>query len=155
MPDLYRIGEFRRICDVCGFDFPASKTFKRWDGLMVCASDFETRHPQDFVRGRMDRQRVPEPRPEATDVFVGPTQTVTTAEASAGATSISVESSSGMSAGHTVGIMLSTGNVHAATLQAVPDGTSLTLTAATKLPHSAPLGSVIVDYSTITTPTYS
>lgn len=66
----YRPGDHWKVCDVCGFRYRASETRKRWDGLMVCEADFEERHPQDFVRGRTDRQRVPDPRPVPTDVFV-------------------------------------------------------------------------------------
>lgn len=73
----YIPGDFWRCCDVCGFNYRASQTFKRWDGLWVCREDFETRHPQDFVRGRKDVQNVPSPRPE-TDVFIGPTEALTT-----------------------------------------------------------------------------
>jgi hypothetical protein len=68
----YIPGDFWRICEVCGFKRRASQTSKRWDGLIVCHEDFEARHPQDFVRGRRDRQNVPDPRPEAADVFIGP-----------------------------------------------------------------------------------
>jgi hypothetical protein len=68
----YLRGGYYRICDVCGFKYRASETTKRWDGLFVCREDFETRHPQDFVRGRIDRQNVPNPRPEPPDVFIGP-----------------------------------------------------------------------------------
>lgn len=74
----YIRGGFYRICDVCGFKYRASETFKRWDGLFVCAEDFETRHPQDFVRGRIDRQNVPNPRPEPPDVFIGPNEQLMT-----------------------------------------------------------------------------
>lgn len=63
-------GDFYRICDVCGFKVRASETRKRWDGLMVCRPDWEPRHPQDGVRGRVDKQRVPNPRPEAPDRFI-------------------------------------------------------------------------------------
>lgn len=66
----WRAGDFWRVCDVCGFDYRASQTIKRWDGLFVCLADWETRHPQDFVRGRMDHQRVPDPRPVPADVFI-------------------------------------------------------------------------------------
>lgn len=62
----YRAGDFLRVCDVCGFVFYASETRKRWDGMIVCEPDFESRHPQDFVRGTIDRQTVPDPRPEYT-----------------------------------------------------------------------------------------
>jgi hypothetical protein len=66
----YIPGDFWRICDACGFQYRSSQTRKRWDGAWVCDADWEPRHPQDFVRGRKDRQRVPEPRPEPADVFV-------------------------------------------------------------------------------------
>jgi hypothetical protein len=74
----YIPGDFWRICDVCGFKYRASQTAKRWDGQIVCREDFETRHPQDFVRGRRDRQSVPDPRPEVADVFIGPTEQLMT-----------------------------------------------------------------------------
>lgn len=69
----YIPGDFWRMCSTCGFQFRASQTFRTWDNRYVCAEDFETRHPQDFVRGRKDIQNVPNPRPEPPDVFVGPT----------------------------------------------------------------------------------
>lgn len=45
---------------------------------MVCREDFEPRHPQDFVRGRRDRQNVPDARPELADVFIGPGEQIMT-----------------------------------------------------------------------------
>lgn len=68
----YVRGDFYRQCEVCGFRKRASETSKRWDGLFVCREDYEERHPQDFVRGRIDRQNVPNPRPEPADVFIDP-----------------------------------------------------------------------------------
>lgn len=68
----YRPGDWKRVCDVCGFDYYASQTRKRWDGLIVCDADFESRHPQDYVRGRKDRQNVPDPRPVPAAVYAGP-----------------------------------------------------------------------------------
>ncbi len=49
-----------------------------WDGLWVCREDFETRHPQDFVRGRADNQLAPDPRPDMDGVFIGPTAAIQT-----------------------------------------------------------------------------
>lgn len=43
-----------------------------WDGFFVRKDFWEARHPQDFVRGRKDKQRVPIARPEKADVFVNP-----------------------------------------------------------------------------------
>lgn len=70
MSNSYSPGDYYVICDVCGFKYRASQTQRRWDNLRVCAKDWEPRHPQDFVRGRRDRQRVPDPRPEPADNFI-------------------------------------------------------------------------------------
>lgn len=66
----YRPGDHYVICDECGFKVRASETRKRWDNYRVCTKDWEPRHPQDYVRGRRDRQRVSDPRPETVDVFL-------------------------------------------------------------------------------------
>lgn len=66
-------GTWAAICDRCGFRFPSDQLIKDWTGLMVCRKDFETRHPQDFVRAVPDNQTPPWTRPEPTDVFIEPT----------------------------------------------------------------------------------
>lgn len=72
--DYYRPGDYNRICDICGFKRKASDTAENWRGEIVCADTcFENRHPQDFVRGRYDDQRVNKPRPDSTPVFLDPT----------------------------------------------------------------------------------
>lgn len=65
------------ICDRCGFQFLNSQARKEWTGLMVCHGPgtndcWEARHPQDFVRGRKDKQTPPWTRPEPADVFLDP-----------------------------------------------------------------------------------
>lgn len=61
----YIRGDFWRICDRCGGKVRQSATAKEWTGLIVCRTGcYEARHPQDFVRGRADRQAVNDPRPE-------------------------------------------------------------------------------------------
>lgn len=72
MSDDYRSGDYWVICDECGFKLRGSETRKRWDGMRVCEKDWEPRHPQDFVKGRTDRQAVPNARPESPDVFLDP-----------------------------------------------------------------------------------
>jgi hypothetical protein len=47
-----------------------SASRKTWSGLRVCWEDWETRHPQDFVRGRIDQQAVYDGRPEPADSFL-------------------------------------------------------------------------------------
>lgn len=44
------------VCDLCGRDFRHDEMLETWDGKIVCKGDFETRHPQDFVRARLDIQ---------------------------------------------------------------------------------------------------
>lgn len=65
-----RIGDYRVICDRSGFKFWASECRMTWDGLFVHKKYWEPRHPQDFVRGTRDEQKVPIARPEQTDVFL-------------------------------------------------------------------------------------
>jgi hypothetical protein len=67
----YDKGDWKTICDVCGREFKASLLRKRWDGFMTCPEDWESRQPQDFVRGKADIQAPPWTRPEAQDTFVG------------------------------------------------------------------------------------
>jgi len=65
-----RPGDFLRIDDRSGFRVPASETRKEWNGAIVDRRSYDARHPQDFVRARVDKQRVPDPRPRPPDVFV-------------------------------------------------------------------------------------
>lgn len=67
----YRPGGFYRIDDRSGFKIRADQTVKQWDDLIVRQNDAEVRHPQDFVRGQIDIQTVPDPRPEPTDIVLG------------------------------------------------------------------------------------
>lgn len=65
------LGDWNVLCDSCGRKFKASQVQKRWDGLMVCAEDWETRHPQNFLRVQKERIAVPFSRPyPAQDTFI-------------------------------------------------------------------------------------
>lgn len=44
-------GDYRVICDICGFKFWNTELRRNWKGLMVCSEDFEHRNRQEFVRG--------------------------------------------------------------------------------------------------------
>lgn len=70
--DYWKPHDFNAICDRCGKKFKGSELKKTWDGLMVCDSDWEPRHPQDFVRGVKDDMSTPYSRSEATDTFLNP-----------------------------------------------------------------------------------
>ena len=65
----YIPGEFNVTCDVCSKKIKASDAKQRWDGLILCPSDFEHRHPQDFVKAKTDKITVPFTRPIPTYVF--------------------------------------------------------------------------------------
>lgn len=62
--DEFILGDSKSCCDVCGFNFKHSQLRKRWDGAMVCAKDWEPRHPQDSIRIRGERNNVKDARPE-------------------------------------------------------------------------------------------
>lgn len=143
----YIPGDFYRICDVCGFQRRASQTFKRWDGLMVCAEDWEPQHDQDFVRGIADLQTVPDPRPEPAATIIGPLSTSISADAAASATTIAVDSTAGFAALDKIGVTLNDGNVVARTVQSV-SSPNLTLTAA--LGGSVSAGNVVTNYTEVT-----
>lgn len=146
----YIPGDFWRICDRCGGKFRASMTYRTWDGLFVCREDWETRHPQDFVRGRLDNQNVPNARPEPVNSIIGPLTTQLSVAATASSTSLSVQSSVRFEPGDSIGIICDDGSTRARTVNTVPTTTSLTITAA--LRASAAIGNIVIDYSAVSEP---
>lgn len=71
MADSYIPGDHYVYCDRCGFKTRRSQARRTWDGLLVCAADWEPRHPQDMVRPRAERQAIKDARPEPEWVFLG------------------------------------------------------------------------------------
>jgi hypothetical protein len=70
--DQYLKGEWNAICDYCGEKRKSNDLRLTWDNALVCADTcWEPRQPQDFVRGKIDRQRVPPhlSRPDDQDNF--------------------------------------------------------------------------------------
>lgn len=61
--NYYVSGEWNLICDVCSKKIKAHDAKQRWDGLVVCPDDFEHRHPQDYVKAKVDKITVPFTRP--------------------------------------------------------------------------------------------
>lgn len=70
MADNFVLGDSKAVCDCCGFDFKQSQLRKRWDGAMVCAADWEARHPQDSLKARPERNNVKDARPAPAYRFV-------------------------------------------------------------------------------------
>ena len=62
--------DWKVTCDRTGKEVYASEVVREWTGLIVHRHDADERHPQDFVKGRKDRQSVRDPRPESVDVFL-------------------------------------------------------------------------------------
>lgn len=146
----YIPGDFKRICDRCGSVFHASQTFRTWDGLYVCREDWEPRHPQDFVRGRLDNQNVPNPRPEPLETIVGPLTTTIAAAALAGATTINVASSVRFMVTDRIGVITDNGSTRENIIFNVPNTTSIQLT--TPLHDSVSVGNLVIDYSAVSQP---
>lgn len=67
--NYYVPGDYNVVCDVCSKKIKASDAKQRWDGLIVCPSDFEHRHPQDYVRAKTDKITVPFTRPVPEYIF--------------------------------------------------------------------------------------
>lgn len=66
--------QWNAICDRCGGKYINSQLRLEWTGLRTCCGAgtrgcWEPRHPQDFVKGVKDRQKVPWVRPEPEDTF--------------------------------------------------------------------------------------
>jgi hypothetical protein len=71
MQNWLKLGDYNVICDSCGRKFKASTMRKSWTGLLVCADDYEPKHPQLSLKVHGDKQTVPIPRPDATvDTFI-------------------------------------------------------------------------------------
>lgn len=140
-------GLFKRVCDRTGFAVLSSETTRQWNALVVRRGSAEPRHPQEFVRGRSDKQTVPMPRPRQVEEFIGPLTTVLSVAAVAGDQVINVETSVRFFGGDHLGIILDSGDVFRVVLMTVPSATQLNLTA--KMPHPAAAGNVITNYSAV------
>ncbi len=69
--DFYLPGAHNSICDRTGFKVKSTGTRKEWTNSIVRSKSFELRQPQDFLRSKVDRQAVPNPRSEASTTFLG------------------------------------------------------------------------------------
>jgi hypothetical protein len=67
---MYVAGQWNALCMRCGFKFKSSRIRREWTGLRVCQGCLDHRHPQEFVKGKADRQAPPWTSPEPTDTFI-------------------------------------------------------------------------------------
>ncbi len=113
--------------DRTGFAVRAYKTRKEWTKARVSAEVWEARQPQDFVRGVKDQQSVTDPRPEAAPVWDGPLYYTTSAAAAVTATTIVLKTTTGLTNGATIGVMMDNGVFLATTVSGTPTTTNVTL----------------------------
>lgn len=141
----YRGGSFWRVDDRSGFTVRAGNTREEWNALIVDQKLWEIRQPQDFVKGVMDPQWVPDPRPTAPIVYDGPIYTQTQQAYGIGSATFVVESTAGFTNGDPVGIMLNNGEIFRSTLNGAPTGNSLTFAAG--IPSPVASGNDVIDYA--------
>jgi hypothetical protein len=147
--DGYRKGDHWIVDDRSGERIRRSEARREYTGAVVHHADWESRHPQEYVRGKRDREAVKNPRPEPVDTFIGPLTTEINADAAAGAVSIGVLSSVRFEDGDHIEIMLDNSDRFAVVVQDVPDTSHLTL--ATPLPWSTSQGKRVTNVSAVTT----
>ena len=58
----HKVGDYLVKSDQSGRIFYASEMVKQWNGLLVHHTEFEIRHPQDFVRPQKDPEPLHEVR---------------------------------------------------------------------------------------------
>jgi Concanavalin A-like lectin/glucanases superfamily len=142
----YKPGSFYRVDDRTGFPQRAERTRMEWNGLIVDEARWEPRQPQDLVKGVPDLQSVPDARPLAQNMFVGPISVQITANAVVGQTSIPVQSIFGFYQGAKIGCMLNAdnGTVFFTTILVPPSGSNLILSQG--LPGPMASGNLITLY---------
>lgn len=145
-----RAGDFWRIDDRTGFRVPASETVKEWNGAIVHRRHSEPRHPQDLLRARPNRMRVPDARPPPVDQYIGPLMTEITEAASAGDRVIDVLHTDRFLPGDRIGLYLGSGDMYRAIVQIVESSTELRLTA--PLPDAVAVGGVVVNFTAVSPP---
>jgi hypothetical protein len=150
MTDDFRPGDHWVIDDVTGLKVRASETRKQWDGLRVHRNQYESRHPQDFVRGRRDKMSVTDPRPRPIDTYIGPLTTELAANAVAGQTALEILSTGRMRISDRLSIMLDGGDTFRATIIAITDTTHLTISPG--LPSAASSGKLVYDNTAMAEP---
>ena len=67
--NYYKDGDHNVIADCCGFKVKYSQTRKQWNGLRVCKKHWEAQNQQDFLKAKVDKQWVNDPRPDSDPVF--------------------------------------------------------------------------------------
>lgn len=77
MSDRFEMGQWKVICDRCGFTYKSRQLRLEWTNLRVCSGPgtndcWEARNTQEKVRGKPDMQAPPWVRPRTPDIELGP-----------------------------------------------------------------------------------
>ena len=75
----YIVGDYKVICDRCGFERLASDCKMTWDNLFVCTDTcWEPKHPQyTDPKPKGEKQKVPVHRPEPEEDFIDSNNPIT------------------------------------------------------------------------------
>lgn len=142
--DLHWIpGSFYRKDDRTGFPQRAERTRQEWNGYIVDETVWEARQPQDLVKGVRDVQNVPDARPLAPNVFVGPTFTQTAEAVGPQATVLELQSTAGFFNGCSVSVMMDNGVNFNTTVSGTPGADTITLAAG--VPYSVASGNIVTN----------
>lgn len=145
--DLYVAGDHWLIDDRTGERIRKSESVQEWNGAIVRRDDAEPRHPQEFVRGRADRQAVRPARPEAPDEFTGPPVSVTLYRHEAGEFEIPIEDASEFYGDNRVSLLLENGDSFTAVVGWVTRTRTLVLE--TPLPWAVTAGTIVTNMSRV------
>ena len=144
MRDEYIHGDYNVIDDKTGFKVKNSQVRTEWTHSRVHVSQFEVRHPQDFLRAVPDRQSVSNPRPGAPDAFAETTTTLDADELT-GQTVLSVVSTSSMTIGDTIIVFMNNEITHLSTIFSFVENDTVTINEA--LTFNASSGNTVIVYS--------
>lgn len=140
----YIPGSWYIVDDRTGFPERSFRCRKEWTNALVNRNRWEPRQPQDFVKGVVDDQTVPETRPRPVDILVGPLQTTLTAALTPGNTTITVASSSRFLNNDVVEIMLDNNEYFRTTIFSVLSLTQFVIPSP-GLPYKAASGNIVTD----------
>ena len=140
----YVHGAYNIIDDQTGFEVKSTDARMQWNKLLVHWSQWEARHPQDYIKGRVDRQAVPAPRPGAADIL-GETSTTLDADEASGQTILSVTSTSSMGIGDSVKLAMDNDEFHLSTIASFVTDDTVTINDATT--YKASSGKTLIIYS--------
>ncbi len=133
--DYFKHGDWNVDCDRCGFKRKVSDCRTTWDNLLVCADTcWEPRHPQDFVKGRLDHQSIPIARPDSQSMSL---ETTLSSSLSTYDDTVDMSSVDGVYTGTSLGITLDNGEiqwVHVTSDSAIVDANGAPVLSAQGIP---------------------